>query len=92
MWNALQFVATGFLGNVEAVNVRKQVFDDVTSQQKLGCNMSLKVCFLLSHLNSFLVNCRAVSTEHGEHFYQDSSVMENRYKGKWSVTMLVDYC
>jgi hypothetical protein len=72
VWNALQFVETGFLGNVEAVNVRKLVFDDVTSQKKLGCNMSLKVCFLLSHLNSFSVNCCAVSTERGEHFTMTS--------------------
>ena len=33
-----------------------------------------------------------VSDEHGERFHQDISVIENRYKGKWSVSMLADYC
>jgi hypothetical protein len=37
----------------------------------LGCNMSLKVHFLFSHLNLFLTNLGAVSEEQGERFDQD---------------------
>jgi hypothetical protein len=37
----------------------------------LGCNMSLKVHFLFSHLNLFLKNLGAVSEEQGERFDQD---------------------
>jgi hypothetical protein len=56
------------------------------------CNVSLKMQFLHSHLDSFPVNCGAVSDEHGELFHQDISAMENRHKGKWSAAMLADYC
>jgi hypothetical protein len=38
-WNAFQHVATGFLGNVKAINFRKLVEDLITSYEKLGCNM-----------------------------------------------------
>jgi hypothetical protein len=91
-WNAFPPDVTGFLGNVKAVNFRKLVKDHTTSYEKLGCNMSLKVHFPHSCLDSFPVNCGAASDEHGERFHQDVSAMENRYKGKWSAAMLVDYC
>jgi hypothetical protein len=91
-WNALQNVAAGFLGNVKAVKFRKLVEDLISSYDKPSCNMSLKIQFLHSHLDSFPVNCGAVSNEHGEHFHQDISAMENRYKGKWSAAILADYC
>ena len=32
-----------------------------------------------------------ISDKHGECFHQDISVMEHRYKGKWSAAMLGDY-
>jgi hypothetical protein len=32
------------------------------------------------------------SDEHGERFHQDISNMEKRYQGKWSLSMLTDYC
>ncbi|UYV63953.1 hypothetical protein LAZ67_2006122 [Cordylochernes scorpioides] len=54
------------------------------SQEKkaLGCNMSLKIHFLHSHLDFFPDNLGAVSDEHGERFHQDISGMEKRYQGK----------
>ena len=33
-----------------------------------------------------------VNDEHGERFHQDISVMEHRYRGKWSAAILGDYC
>jgi hypothetical protein len=30
--------------------------------------------------------------EHGERFHQDIAAMEGGYKGKWSPSMLADYC
>jgi hypothetical protein len=48
--------------------------------------------FLYSHLDSFLVNCGAVPDEHGQHFHQDISAKENRYKVRWSAAMLANYC
>ncbi|UYV69337.1 hypothetical protein LAZ67_6003267 [Cordylochernes scorpioides] len=75
-WNSFRNVCKNFLGSVKA----------------LGCNMSLKIHLLHSHLDFFPVNLGAVSHEHGERFYQDISSMEKRYQGKWSPGMLADYC
>ncbi|UYV76679.1 hypothetical protein LAZ67_14001721, partial [Cordylochernes scorpioides] len=47
----------------------------------LGCNMSLKIHFLHSHLDLFPDNLGAVSDEHGERFHQDISSMEKQYQG-----------
>jgi hypothetical protein len=58
----------------------------------MGCNMSLKVHFLDSHLDIFPENLGAASEEHGGRFHQDISNMEKRYQGKWSLNMLADYC
>ena len=64
-WNALRHVATGFIRHVKAVNFRKHVEDLITSYEKLGCNVSLKMHFLHSLLVSFPVDCGAVGDEHG---------------------------
>ena len=63
-----------------------------SSYQKLGCNMSMKIHFLSSHLDFFPENCGSVSDEHGEGSHQDIAAMEGRYKEKWSASMLADYC
>ena len=54
--------------------------------------MSLKLHFLMSHLDFFSDNMGCVSDEHGERFHQDIVIMEKRYKGKWSPAMLADFC
>jgi hypothetical protein len=48
------------------------------SVEQLGCNMSLKMHFLFSHLDFFPLNCGAVSDEHGNRFHQDILVTEHR--------------
>ena len=53
--------------------------------------MSLKVHFLDFHIDFVHKNLGDVSDEHKERFYQDISVIESRYKGKWSVSILTDY-
>jgi len=80
----------GFLGNFKAADFRELVQDLMDLYEQLGCDMSLKMHF--SHLNFFPLNCGALSDEHVERFHQDISVMEHRYKGKWSTAMLGDYC
>jgi len=81
------------LGNRWAQNYEELVNILLQSYQKLGCNTSLKIYFLLhSHLDFFPENCGAVSDEHREHFHQDISSMEKRYQGKWNCAMLADYC
>jgi hypothetical protein len=54
--------------------------------------MSLKVHLLDSHLDFLPENLGAVSDEHGERFDHDIYNMEKRYQGKWSLSMLADYC
>jgi len=43
-------------------------------------------------MDFFLLNCFAVCGEYGDRFQQDISVMEHRYKGKWSTAILGDHC
>ena len=54
--------------------------------------MSLKLHFLNSHLDFFPENMGDVSDEHGERVHQDISEMEKRYVGKWTSSMLADFC
>ena len=90
--HAFREVVTGFLGNKRADNYKNLVEELLSSYQKLGCNMFVKIHFLSSRLEFFPENCGSVSDEHGERFHQDIAIMEGRYKGKWSPSMLADYC
>ena len=74
-----------------AQNYEELVNNLLQNYQKLGCNMSLKIHFLHSHLNFFLENCGALRDEYGECFHEDISLMEKRYQGKWNCAMLADY-
>jgi hypothetical protein len=56
----------------------------------MGCNMSLKIHFLESHVDFFPENLGKVSDEHGEKFHQDMT-LEKRYHGKWTSSMLANY-
>ena len=47
----------GFLGNLKAANFTELVQDVMDSYEQLGCNMSLKMYFLFSHLDFFPLNC-----------------------------------
>ena len=81
-----------FLGNRKAPNCREIVGELLQSYQDIGCNMSLKIHFLDSHLDFFPDNLCAVSDEHRERFHQDISALEKRYQGQRSARMLADYC
>ncbi|UYV82800.1 hypothetical protein LAZ67_22000911 [Cordylochernes scorpioides] len=91
-WNSFRNVCKNFLGSVKVENYRDIVNDLLLSYKALGCNMSLKIHFLHSHLDFFPDNFGAVSDEHGERFHQAISSMEKRYQGKWSPAMLADDC
>ncbi|UYV82275.1 hypothetical protein LAZ67_21001540 [Cordylochernes scorpioides] len=91
-WNSFRNVCKNFLGSVKVENYRDIVNDLLLSYKAPGCNMSLKIHFLHSHLDFFPDNLGAVIDEHVERFHQDISSMEKRYQGKWSPAMLADYC
>jgi len=40
----------------------------------------------------FPENLGEVSDENGERFHQDIMAMEKQYQGKWTSSMLADYC
>ncbi|UYV84923.1 hypothetical protein LAZ67_X004023 [Cordylochernes scorpioides] len=79
-WNSFRNVCKNFLGSVKVENYRDIVNDLLLSYKPLGCNMSLKIHFLHSHLDFFPDNLGAVSDEHGERFHQAISSMEKRYQ------------
>lgn len=91
-WRAFKSVCSGLLGKHRDHQPDVLVDELMNCYQRLGCNMSLKLHFLHSHLSFFPKNAVDVSDEHGERFHQDISNMENRYKGKWSPAMLADFC
>jgi hypothetical protein len=91
VWDAFCLVSTNFLGNIRAENY-KGLIKDMSLYHKLGCNMSLKIHVLHSLLDCFPDNCGMVSDEHGERFHQEIATTEKRYQGKWSTSMLADYC
>jgi hypothetical protein len=75
----IQKITTNFLGNHKAENYRDMTANLEKIDKAVGCNMSLKVNFVDSHLDFFPQNLRSVSDEHGERFHQDISTMEKRY-------------
>jgi hypothetical protein len=72
-------VPTNFLENIRAENYKELIEDMLTLYHKLGCNMSLKIHMLHSHLDFFPYNCGMVSDEHGERFHQGIATMEKIY-------------
>ena len=91
-WIAFSEVVSNFLGNTKSPEYKEIVKTLLDTFHKLGCNMSVKVHFLRSHLEYFPENLGALSEELGERFHQDIKIMEKRYQGRWNVTMIADYC
>jgi hypothetical protein len=87
----LKNTTTNVLVYHKAENYRNVVAEVVQSDKATGCNTSLKVHYLDSHI-VFPENLGAVSDNHGQQFHQEISTMEKRYQGKWSPGMLAGYC
>lgn len=91
-WLSFVDVIKNFLGNRKAPNYETLVSKMLSGFRDLGCNMSIKVHFLYSHLDKFPENLGAVSDEQGERFHQDLMTVEERYQGRWDRHMMADYC
>ena len=91
-WLSFVDVMKNFLGNIKAGNHEDLAGDMLSAFHDVGCKMSIKVHFLLSHMNIFPDNLGAVSDEQGERFHQDLMTVEECYQGKWDCHMLADYC
>ena len=57
-WGSFKFVVKVFLGNRRAQNYEELVNNLLQTYQKLGCNTSIKIHFLHSHLDFFPENKR----------------------------------
>ena len=66
-WDAFRLVSTNFLGNIRAEN-NMELIEDMSLYHKLGCNMSLMIHMLHSHLDFFPDICGMFSDEHRELF------------------------
>jgi len=91
-WLSFKRICKDFLGNQKAPNYQDVVQDLLTSYKAMGRNMRLKIHFLKLHLAFFPQNLGEVSDEQGERFHQDIMTMEKWYQGKWTSSMLADYC
>jgi len=91
-WLGFKYVVNNFLGNHKHPDYRNIIAHLLNSYQKLRCNMSIKLNFLDSHLDSFPDNLGDYGDEQGERFHQDIKTMETRYQGRWNVNMMADYC
>ena len=89
-WKAFVLVVKNFLGNSKASNYAELVNNMLTAFRNLGCNMSVKMQYLFSHI--FPENLGSMSDEQGKRFHQDLKDMETRYKGHWDAVMMADYC
>ena len=78
-WKALVLVVKNFLGNYKARNYAELVNNMLTAFKNLGCNMSVKMHYLFSHMDWF--NEWRVGEE-----------METRYQGRLDAVMMADYC
>ena len=74
-WNSFKDAVKKFLANYRAIDFEVIVIELLHNYRQLGCNMSLKIHFLHSHLGFFPKNLGAVSDEHGERFHQEISTM-----------------
>ena len=91
-WLSWLAVMANFLGNKKVDNYETLVANMLSAFCNLGCNMSVKLQYLYSHLDRFPENPGALSDEQGERFYQDLKTMEERYQGTWDKHMTADYC
>ena len=68
-WNSFKDVVHDFLGNRRVENSDMLIENLLRNYEIMGCNMSLKIHFLHSHLDFFPDNFGAVSEEQGERFH-----------------------
>ena len=90
-WQSLKSVPTNLLGNHWNTEYEKENEELQKSFCKHKAQISVKLHFLLAHLDYFPKNCGDLSEEQGECFHQDICIIEH-IKGRWDVNFLADYC
>lgn len=74
-------ICNSFLENHKSENYLEIVNNLLSSYKVTGCNMSLKIHFLDSHLDFLEIRISS-----------DISDIKQLYQGKWGPAMLADYC
>ncbi|GBN84852.1 hypothetical protein AVEN_256417-1 [Araneus ventricosus] len=90
-WTSFKELEKKLLRKSQSRKLRQIVNNLLKGYKTMGCNMSLKIHFLHSHLEFYPENLGSVSDEHGERFHQDFSNMGACYQEKWNPKMLADY-
>ena len=90
-WSSFVQVVKNFLGNNKALNYADLVSNMLIVFKNLGCNMSIKMHYIFSHMDRFPENLGSMSDEQDERFHQDIKEMESRYQGRWDAVMMADY-
>ena len=78
-WKAFVLVVKNFLGNNKAKNYAELINNMLTAFKNLGCDMSVNMHDLFSHMDRFPENLGSMSDEQGKRFNQDLKEMETRY-------------
>ena len=91
-WTSFKSVIQSFLRDRKTNNCRQLVDELIQTYRGLGINMSIKIHFLLSHLDNTSENCGCISDEQGKKLNQGIKLMEERYLGSWDKRMMADYC
>jgi hypothetical protein len=94
LWKALKLASDNFLDRNKGPNYRLLPEEMLEAYRMLGCNMSLKIYFLHSHLDFLPANLEDVTDKHCEKVDQDISTIEKHcHQWKWNPTtcMLADY-
>jgi hypothetical protein len=76
----LKEVITKCLGNFKGPWYERNMKTLLEKLQALGCNMSLELHFLHSHLNYFPENLGALREEKGKRFHKGIKAMRRRYQ------------
>lgn len=91
-WDSFISLCNNFLGNYRSDDYVVVVQEFLTAYAEMGCNMSIKVHYLHSHLDFFPDNLGLFSDEQGERFHKEIQHIEKRFQGKSSVNMISEYC
>ena len=77
-WKAFVLVVKNFLGNNKARTYAELVNNMLTAFRNLGCNMSVKMHYLFSHMDRFPENLGSMSDEQVRRLKE----METMYQGR----------
>ena len=91
-WKTSVLVMKNFFGDSKARNYAELVNNKLIAFRNLGCNMSVKMHYLFSHMDRFPGNLASMRDEQGKRSHQDLKEMETRYQGCWDAVMIADYC